>query len=657
MRFSICLIVACIFLSKANAQNFSHEFGKVSLQEAKLKFYEKDSTAEALVLFDYGMTEFVQGEEGFDILHNRKTRIKVFKESGQKWGFIEIPLYHASGYHEEILEIEAYTYNYDQGKLHQIPLDLDQVYEEKVNKYWTRKKFTFPKLKPGSVIEYRYVLKTPSRFKLSLDWDFQKKIPSLYSEFEFRIVPFYTYSYYIQGTGSLDVFEEFEDKSKPKGNTMFGGFNKKYYDNVFRFGLKNIPAFQSEDYITSIDDYLIKVYFQMHTYMQADGYIKEVISTWEKLSEDMLKEERFGRYINKCENQADKILDVEKVMKLPVRDRFEYVLNKIKSEFAWDGTNDKYAHQKLQSLLSSKKGNRTELNLLALGVMRKVGIEAFPVLISTRDHGKIKHDYPFLDFFNTSVICAKFESYTILTDATSSQCSNYRLPLDCINDQGLVLKKKEAFWVKLESPIMSERQTNVNLSIEDDQLKAQVLSVAKEYEALMDREAFSQEEIPSRILEFENYTVDKSSVFNRFLDAPKRPFIHSYNLSAEVPLVQGKLYIAPFLELPLAENKLQQKSRSYPVDLIYPSTQTFESKILIPEGFVVDYLPENVEFEKPGMKLSYSIKHLGQSLQVSLQYSFEQTIYSPEEYSNIQTAFDLIVEKGNEQVVLKKKPE
>ena len=49
--------------------------------------------------------------------------------------------------------IEAYTYNLEDGEIKKSKLNPKQVYEEIINEKWKAIRFTFPDVKVGSIIE------------------------------------------------------------------------------------------------------------------------------------------------------------------------------------------------------------------------------------------------------------------------------------------------------------------------------------------------------------------------------------------------------------------------------------------------------------------------------------------------------------------------
>jgi hypothetical protein len=75
---TVLFVAMCIY---SNAQKPPIKFGDVSIEDLKLTRYEKDTSAAALVLADYGQTEFrYQETKGWQLFFERTVRIKIFKK-------------------------------------------------------------------------------------------------------------------------------------------------------------------------------------------------------------------------------------------------------------------------------------------------------------------------------------------------------------------------------------------------------------------------------------------------------------------------------------------------------------------------------------------------------------------------------------------------
>ncbi|MFM8832839.1 MAG: hypothetical protein ACKOEV_04295, partial [Cytophagales bacterium] len=73
----------CISLS-LYAQKPPLKFGDVTTDELKMTIYPKDSSAEAVVLGDYGESklEYNKSQESFQIVFERVRRVKILRKEG-----------------------------------------------------------------------------------------------------------------------------------------------------------------------------------------------------------------------------------------------------------------------------------------------------------------------------------------------------------------------------------------------------------------------------------------------------------------------------------------------------------------------------------------------------------------------------------------------
>ena len=201
MAICLCALINTIIL----AQNFTHEFGKFSGEEFQMERYDKDPSAEAVVIYDIGSSYFRLTDEGYRLIFERKTKIKIFNKAGLKYAQFEIPYYIKNNDEEKIEELEGNTYNYENGIVRKTSLDLKSTYIEKESENWMVKKFAMPDVKDGSIIEVSYRITTPYFFNFR-SWEFQNKIPVIYSEYVTKMIPFYEYNYILQGASKFDSF-------------------------------------------------------------------------------------------------------------------------------------------------------------------------------------------------------------------------------------------------------------------------------------------------------------------------------------------------------------------------------------------------------------------------------------------------------------------
>ncbi len=648
MKYTALFFVLFMSSLIAKSQNYSKEFGKISNDEIELTQYHLDKSAEAVVLFDIGSSYFMRKDNSFEVLFERTTRIKIFSGSALEYAEVEIPLYQENNIYEEAYDIEAYTYNYENGVLNKTKLNTSNCQTEIKNEYWVVKKFAMPDIKEGSIIEYRYKINSQYKFNLR-DWEFQKKIPTVYSEYRVSMIPFYEYSWLLQGANKFDLQTSHRDyKARRFGVTDF-------HDIVYTYAMKDVPAFNSEEFITSMNDYIIKIYFQLSKVHDKNGASINILTTWPEFIKELTKHSDFGKYAKKSEKVGSKILNLDDLMFNSQSEYFDFILDYVKKNYSWNKINSKYASKSPDEFVKDKYGNSADINLFVVGLLNTAGIASYPVLISTRKNGKINYDYPYHKFFDFVIIRANIDGKNVLTDATEIFNSNDRIPPSCINDKGLLITNEKIEWINLKSDPPSEIRTDILIDIEELEIKADFTILATEYDALLCRNTFggSEKKIKKSLTDI-GYNVSDSSIIIENNINLKEPYIIKYSIRHNAEIVNDKIYIPPFLNEPISDNPLNQKTRTYPMDMTYPIKRVYNSTIVIPEGYKASFLPQEYKIKNNLFELDYFILSDGKRINVSFSYYFKNSIYSAKDYSKIKFYFMEIVKKGNEKIVLSK---
>lgn len=117
----------------------------------------------------------------------------------------------------------------------------------------------------------------------------------------------------------------------------------------------------------------------------------------------------------------------------------------------WNENYGIYAYGTLRAAFNKNEGNMAEINLLLVNLLRSAGVEAYPVLFSTRSHGMIKQFYPMYSSFNGVLACARLNGKDILMDATSTFLEPGELPENCMNGNGMKIMDKRIEWIPLRS--------------------------------------------------------------------------------------------------------------------------------------------------------------------------------------------------------------
>ena len=142
----LSLIVSLLFISPTLiAQKAPVKFGDVSKEELLMTTYDKDTTAPAVVLADFGESSMIYRQNvGFTLDFERITRIKILTKDGLQWGDFSIPLYNNGSADEKLTGLRAVTYNLEEGKIVESKLKNESIFEENVDMNWDLVKVSCP---------------------------------------------------------------------------------------------------------------------------------------------------------------------------------------------------------------------------------------------------------------------------------------------------------------------------------------------------------------------------------------------------------------------------------------------------------------------------------------------------------------------------------
>src|SRR4029078_9792089 len=214
MRKLILSATIVLLLINSQAQDKSPvKFGKISAEDFKTSVYSIDSNAAAVVIADIGTSSITGNVKGwFSIEFRHFKRIHILKKSSYELADVEIPLYTNGRSEEELQGLKAYTYNLENGKVVETKLEKSGVFQDKLSKNQLVKKFTFPAIKEGSIIEYEYTIHSDFIFNLQ-PWVFQGSYPRLWSEYNVTIPEFLYYVFLSQGN-QYDFSRKTQDKQE-----------------------------------------------------------------------------------------------------------------------------------------------------------------------------------------------------------------------------------------------------------------------------------------------------------------------------------------------------------------------------------------------------------------------------------------------------------
>ena len=377
----IKLLTGVIFLFlfySASAQS-PQKFGDVKSEDFSPTVYPVDSNADAIVLTHIGSSVFQGGVTGdFNLVYKEQKRIRIMNKNGFDAATVQIMLYVENSSNEEKLDnIEAVTYNIENGKVVATKLDKASIFKDKYDQNHIVRKFTFPNIKEGSIIEYRYTIISPYYTHLKA-WDFQASLPRLWSEYTVTIPnDIFDYVMIRQGyqpfvidtsKSSADVYTIIDRGTSASDHSE--SFSIRSKTVTARWAMKDVPALKPERYITTLDNYTSRIEFQLKRIKYSDTHVVEYMGDWYQLTDRLMKRDDFGVAINAGNGWIGD--DLKKITSGASDDhaKAKKVFEYFRDNFTCTRHEGFLATNTLKKAFDSKSGSVADINLLLVAALK-----------------------------------------------------------------------------------------------------------------------------------------------------------------------------------------------------------------------------------------------------------------------------------------------
>ncbi|MCF6319285.1 MAG: hypothetical protein L3J83_08415, partial [Proteobacteria bacterium] len=431
------------------------------------------------------------------------------------------------------------------------------------------------------------------------------------------------------------------------GSTSGGSL--EYKVKVSKVNEDNIPALKSEEFVTNIENYRSKLILELTAITDPRGGVETFSTSWDKVTKTIYKRPSFGDQLKRTGFFEDDVNAIVSGISDEVSKTF-LIFNYVKSKVKWNNFYGYSALKGTKKAYNEGDGSVGDINLLLVAMLRSIGVNASPVLVSTRNHGIPL--YPTTKGFNYVICMVESGDGYMLLDATARYSTFNTLPTRALNWQGRVVRANgSSAWINLSSTKVSKESTSMNVKINDDYtIGGKVRKSLTEYVAMSYRNRFANasEEDHIKYLERNNGDIEVSELnFENAKDVTKPlKLTYEYQLSDAVEEIGDKLYFSPLLFLATKENPFKQEERLYPIDFIYPFEDKYTVNVMLPEGYKVESLPESgiFDFNNDAGKFSYVIKENGNFLQIKVDFNINKAIIITTDYKIFKEFYGKMVE-------------
>ncbi|WP_353165100.1 DUF3857 domain-containing protein [Empedobacter brevis] len=629
----LLLIIVFLTTYSLNAQKSLPGFDKITQEQINLTSVSFEKDADAVILSEIGQISI----SGRDYYIDVKKRVKILTEQGKKNANIEIE-YYSNQNLESISDLKGQTINQENNQFVNYPLDYKEIFDVKVNDYYSVKRITFPNIKVGSIIEYQYRV-TGNHLYLINAWDFQHLLPTLNSKFRAEVTGYLDYTNLLIGKRLVEKYENKNSKSE--------------------WELTNVPSIKEIKFAYNNKDYSERIRLQLKGYYGEKANVfgntveyKTAIHTWKDLKKELSA-------------NNDRFLNEAYVSKLAIEipdgttqlETLKNVVNYFNKNFRWNYFRSIFLSETQRTIVDKRTGNLADLNALFQTLLKAKNIKSDLLLVSTRQHGKLMTNFPYLNQFDAIINLVELnDKSTYIINAANVSVEQLKFPsLHIFNDLAFNINAKEDVFLNLK-PFLSSYESNMTYTIQDNN---EIMETRKE---MFDGYFYHEN------------SKDKTDLIHQYLNSAinttyddvnnKKIFYDSTDEKHKIMAV-GKTIINENNNFYILENPLKhylstflfnEKDRKNNIEFNFPQYFVINVKVKIPEGYKVVPPIDFTKTLQPNENLLYHQNFIvkDNSIQLLIQFLSKKSVYEYKEYSTLKNFFDAAQKLSQQEFIIKK---
>ena len=650
-RYAGCLLL--LFYTTLSISQVHDSFGSLTLQEQNFSTFEGDPSAGAVVLYEKGNNYFQVIRDYIYLVKEYHGKIKILDETGFDSGTISIPYFKGEKSSEKVKDLRAITHNGNA----KTGVRSDQIFDNNYNNKWFEKKFTFPNIKKGAILEYEYRIISPFIYHLN-GWDFQADIPKVYSEFNAKIPGNYIYNRNMSGELILDI----NDAQVKKDCFTIEGYSKAADCEILKYAMRNIPAFKEEEYMLASSNYISRIDFELSEHRRLDGVTDKYTKSWKDVDREFKSDKDIGRQLTKKgffeKNVPDTLLTHGSEL-----ERARNIYKFVQDHYTWNEKYGIYRDIRVKEAFDQKKGNVGEINISLINLLNAADLPTQLMLMSTRSNGLPKKTHPVMSDFNYVIAKTTIEGKDYFLDATDKFVPFGMLPYRGLNYYGRVMDfKNDSYWQDIEIKANNKYLVRSQLTLDAEQNKIHGIldEVNIGYEAIFRKKSIDKDSEDDYLEKMEGRASGNMEITSyKAIEGRNNEKMTSERFEFEMQnvLSNDRAYLNPFLVKFFAKDPFLSKDRHFPIDFGFNRNYEYSVNLVLPDDYEVEQLPENKAVALPQnmgiMKFTTGTTVNGISIHYSL--ILKHSHYPSEAYPSLKDLFKYAIDLQNNTVLVIKR--
>lgn len=617
VRYTIAILVVVISSLKSRAENTEcrfAEWGHVTQDELRMTECAFEKKADAMLLLDLGEVHYRRASEDFTasgyfrINTAYYQRYKIFAQSGAHHTDKKI-LISTGSTQERLKNIYAVCYNLVNGEITKSILQEADIHRTQLSDGTEQVSFAVPGVVAGSVVEIAYEREEFVTYHLPR-WYFTQDIPSAKSSITVGYLD--AMIYYVE---QHLVGDTLEIHKEPFTSTIMiaprGSYIQQALTGVRQtYTAYNVESYQDEPFINSSRNYRSWISFQLAMFQQPLPYDKNLVSSFDKLSEQLYTSERFvdGLEVHPIPRKEWMAMLNDNMSKeVLAKTIYEYIRANVT-----DNGNTGFAPQNSNTKVwKDRTGSQTEINMLLISELRASGIEAYPILVSSRYQGNVNQDYPILNNYEAVDALVMIDGKNaVVLDATEKELPFGEPPLPQVNTTGWVVKGvNEHFWYDIREKRQSLKVVNISAALDEAGTIAGTIDITytnHDAENLIHRHRAGKKSLISEALKTSLPNINIEAVSDSIV-GEKCYYIQKVRFTTAANTDNdGNVYISIANIYGSSTNPFVSRRRVADVDFGYTDRTLINMKLAIPASYTADSILPRAQLRMSDTSASFT---------------------------------------------------
>jgi hypothetical protein len=466
-------------------------------------------------------------------------------------------------------------------------------------------------------------------------WFFQSNVPTRYSELE------------------TDYLGRSNIRSIPHVRLPYAVNTGKTDDEKQIKVLTNVHSLPEEPYMTAeIDN------FQRVQLFNADM----LTHTWDGIGRMLVGFSDFGGEFDQILSGEGAILKHAKGLN-STDEKIAFIFDTVKNSMKWDGVKSFFAYGPTTQAWNKKTGNSGEINLILYNLLKKAGVGALPMVISTRENGKMSPAMPNPYAFNSTVVYVPVDTSSFyILDASNKFNQFNTIPFDDLDSFGLSIdvNRQKATFIPISADLPVIQSVFINAEIKPDGKMRGTAEITSDHynkiAAVKRYKTYGATKHSDTLRNLDN-NVKIASFKMENMEVDSLPLTQKIDFSADLAgSDETYIYFNTNLFSTIEENPFKNENRFSDIDFGYRNNYSISGVYKLPAGFKIDAMPKNVTIVMPDQSIIFkrTIAEDNGSIAVRYVVNHRKTVYFMEDYQDLRGFYKKMYDMLSEQIVLKK---